>query len=301
MMAAMANRDFSMYLTWSDDDEKCQLVCTDAGMASVPPGSPYPPNSNGHPSAFKSVATGRTINEYQLVYITRGQGSFQSGSQRFDVAAGSVLAIFPGLRHAYRPDPQTGWDEYWVGFQGAHVDRLRDSGFHIPQRCCFPVGLHQSLVAIFDDIFATVTVQEPYYQFKAGALILLLLSEVLGRSRKAEQDGGAAALVEQAKLAMQQAVDTALRIDSIAGQLGVSMDRFYGAFKDYTGMTPYQYFIQLKINKAKRLLDAESASVKAVALSLGFEDPYYFSRLFKKKTGMAPSTWGGVHQEQTID
>ena len=290
----MARRNFLSYLTWSDDDERRQLVCTDVGMAEVAPGGPYPPAGGRHPSAFKSVATGRVINEYQLVYVTRGRGAFRSGDAEFPVTEGSVLAVFPGVAHSYRPDPETGWDEYWVGFRGEYADALRKTGFHSPERPFFPVGAHQSIISIFSDIFATVEAQEPYYQFRAGALVMLLLSEILGRARKAEQSGEAARLVERAKFLMQERADLPMSVESIGEKLGVGLERFYEAFKAYTGMTPYQYFIQLKINKAKDLLDRDEATVKEVAFALGFDDPYYFSRLFKKKTGVAPSDWGRV-------
>jgi len=290
----MPRRNFSSYLTWSDDDERRQLVCTDVGMAETPPDSPYPPSSAGHPSAYKSVSTGRVVNEYQLVYITRGRGLFRSGNVDYPVQEGSVLALFPGVAHSYRPDAETGWDEYWVGFKGAYPDALRAAGFHSPERPFFSVGVHETIVALYADIFSVVDAQEPYYQFRAGSLAMLLLAEILGRARKAEQGDEAALLVEKAKLLMRESADGSLSVESIGARLGVSLERFYESFKAYTGMTPYQYFIQLKINKAKDLLDVEEASVKEVAFALGFDDPYYFSRLFKKKTGVAPSGWGRV-------
>jgi len=56
-------------------------------------------------------------------------------------------------------------------------------------------------------------------------------------------------------------------------------------------MTPYQYYIQIKIYKAESLLEQQDLSVKEVAYKIGFEDQYYFSRLFKNKTGVSPSEW----------
>jgi len=287
----MENRNFASYLTWSDEDEHRLLVCTDVGRAEVAPGSPYPPVGEGHPSVYQSVATGRVVNEYQLVYITKGEGLFTSGGTQYQVRSGSMLAVFPGVRHSYKPDPSTGWDECWVGFRGPYADELRATDFHVPERPFFPVGVHESLLSIFSQIFEAVRMQEPYYQFRSGALVLLLLSEVLGRARKAEQHGEAESLVERAKFLMQENVYGAMSVDEIGEQLGSGQARFYESFKAYTGMTPYQYFIQLKINKAKEALNGSDRPVKEVAHSLGFEDPYYFSRLFKKKTGTAPSDW----------
>ena len=73
--------------------------------------------------------------------------------------------------------------------------------------------------------------------------------------------------------------------------LGVSTSHLNAVFKSYTAMTPYQYFISIKIRKAKELLEAGALPIKEVAFRLGFNDQYYFSRLFRKKTGVAPSRW----------
>ena len=59
-------------------------------------------------------------------------------------------------------------------------------------------------------------------------------------------------------------------------------------------MTPYQYYIHIKIHKAESLLGQEGIPVKEAAFRMGFEDQYYFSRLFKNKTGVSPSDWKKV-------
>jgi AraC-like DNA-binding protein len=62
-------------------------------------------------------------------------------------------------------------------------------------------------------------------------------------------------------------------------------------------MAPYQYYIQIKIDKACRLLEQENISVKEAAFKLGFKDQYYFSRLFRQKTGVTPSHWKSISTE----
>jgi AraC-like DNA-binding protein len=282
---------FSSYLTWSDDDEARGVFCTDVGRADVPPGSSYPPRKEGHPSIYQPVATGRVLNDYQLVYVTRGRGVYISDERESKVEEGTVIAIFPEVRHAYHPEPETGWEEYWVGFKGASVDRLSASGFHKPEHPLFRIGLQPSILAIFEDIFRSVRAQAPFYQLRAGALIYLLLAEIHSMERISEQQGDTERLVERAKFLMHENIYGTLDLDEIGERLGASRARFYEAFKSYTGMTPYQYFINLKINRAKELLGQDGASVKEAAFRLGFEDPYYFSRLFRKKTGLSPSAW----------
>ncbi|MDR2784824.1 MAG: AraC family transcriptional regulator [Treponema sp.] len=98
-------------------------------------------------------------------------------------------------------------------------------------------------------------------------------------------------IVEKAKSLMEANVSGAINLPGISKQIGISISRFNEIFKAYTSMTPYQYYMRLKIKKAADLLEQKSASVKEVAYSLGFEDQYCFSRFFKKKTGVAPSVW----------
>jgi AraC-like DNA-binding protein len=281
---------FFRYLTWSEEDERWRIFCTDAGFNEVAPGVPYPPNKEEHPKAFKSVAVGRTLNEYQIVYVTKGRGAFETAGMRFTVLPGSILLLFPGVRHIYKPDIETGWTEYWVGFKGEHADSLCRAGFLASSRPFFAAGLRNGILAHYTQIFDLVRNQEPLYQLKAGALILGLVAEILSCERLSAQAGHAESLVARAKFLMEENVDGEINLNGIAEPLAVSTSHLNEAFKSYTSMTPYQYFISIKIGRAKELLERD-LPVKQVAGLLGFSDEYYFSRLFKNKTGISPSHW----------
>jgi AraC-like DNA-binding protein len=70
-----------------------------------------------------------------------------------------------------------------------------------------------------------------------------------------------------------------------------SCNRFQHAFKQHTGLSPYQYHLQLKIHRAEELLRGTDLSVKQIAQLLQFRSVYHFSTLFKRKTGRAPSLY----------
>ena len=289
----MESREFSTYLTFSEEDEKWQLVCVDAGYAVVPPLSPYPPTAGEHPADYRTVATGRTVREYQLVYITRGRGTLRvsPGNDPVAVNEGDVITVLPGLTHSYRPDPETGWTERWVGFKGPWADALRKQGLLSAERPLFSPGLESGILEPFEELFWLVREQRPYYQARSSALVIRLLAETMALSRHSREFDDTVHLVDKAKYVMAERVHENLRVEDLGEELGVGHVRFYETFKAYTGMTPYQYFIQLKLNRAKELLSGRACSVKETAYRLGFDDPYYFSRLFKKKTGIAPSEW----------
>jgi AraC-like DNA-binding protein len=282
---------FFHYLPYSEEDEKLGMLCTTVGSSNIQPGVMYPPQKNEHPAPFRTVAEGRILPEFQIVYITEGEGIFISVDVSYQVKPGSILLILPGLKHAYSPLLETGWHEYWVGFKGGYFSTLFDKGRLSPDHVFFETGLHDSILSIFDQIFDEARNQRPLYQLKTCALIMSLIAEVLTRERRKNQPNYYEKIVVRAKYLMESNVYGDIDLSSISGQLGISTSRLNEIFKTYTSMTPYQYYIHIKIHKAERLLEQEDLPVKEVAYRMGFEDQYYFSRFFKSKTGFSPSDW----------
>lgn len=97
--------------------------------------------------------------------------------------------------------------------------------------------------------------------------------------------------VGQSREFMEQHFDQCLEIPSLAAQANVSISHFFKLFKQDTGYTPLAYLTQLKIERACDLLITTTSSVKLIAANLGFRDPFYFSRVFKSLTGMAPKAY----------
>ena len=292
-----ASKAFFRYLTYSEEDEKWQIVCTDAGHIEIAPNTPYPPHKEGHPQPFRSVAVGRTLTEYQIIYITRGRGVFESNHRTHVVVPGSIMIVFPGVPHFYKPEYAVGWSEYWVGFKGPHVDTLCQQGFLSPRKPLYEVGLQNSLLAIYTQILELVQNQRPLYQVRASSHVLTLIAEILAHERKTVQYTHSEQLVEKAKFLMEENIYSEINLNAIGEMLGVSTSHLNSVFKSYTSMTPYQYFISIKIRKAKELLESGGLAIKEVAFRLGFDDQYYFSRLFRKKAGIPPSRWSSfVHQ-----
>ncbi len=291
-----STKAFFRYLTYSEEDEKWQIVCTDAGHIEIAPNTPYPPHKEGHPQLFRSVAVGRTLTEYQIIYITKGRGVFESNHRTHVVVPGSIMIVFPGVPHFYKPEYEVGWSEYWVGFKGPYVDTLCQQGFLSPRKPLFEVGLQNSLLAIYTQILELVQNQRPLFQVRASSHVLTLIAEILAHERKNVQYTHSEQLVERAKFLMEESIYSEINLNAIGEVLGVSTSHLNAVFKSYTSMTPYQYFISIKIRKAKELLEGGSLAIKEVAFRLGFDDQYYFSRLFKKKAGIPPSRWSSfVH------
>ena len=286
-------QSFCKYLTFSEEDESLGMVCTDAGYTEIKPASPYPPNKNAHPGPFRGVAEDRSLSEFQIVYISKGEGFFTADTNTYRVTPGSLLFIFPELKHHYKPVFETGWDEYWVGFKGEFFSRLLEKGILANEHVFLEIGLHSNIIATFHQIFHEIITQQPLYQIKACSSIISLIAEILIFARRQKHPDYYQKIVDKAKYLIESNLrnNSDMNIPVISEQIGVSVSRFNEIFKAYTAMTPYQYYIHLKINEAKILLEDKDMSIKEIAYVLGFEDQGHFSKLFKNKTGVAPSDW----------
>ena len=140
------------YLTVGSQDERWGMVVTTVGYQFVPPGGSYP--LSRHPDGYDfKPQSGRVLGEYQMVYITRGDGYFSSASSRRQkVSAGTMMLLFPDEWHDYRPNPSTGWDEYWVGFRGEAVDALFRGRFFTREEPLIHIGVSATVVGLYEDL-----------------------------------------------------------------------------------------------------------------------------------------------------
>jgi len=104
-------------------------------------------------------------------------------------------------------------------------------------------------------------------------------------------DGGARQKVERSIAYMEEHVNQPLQVSTLAAQANVSPSHFFALFKQLKGCPPMDYFTRLRMRHARELLDTTSASVKEVAAALGYDDPFYFSRVFKSVHQVPPSRY----------
>lgn len=290
--------EFYQYVTVAERDMLWGLYVTGAGSMQIPPGGSYPLRT--HPKSYHvNWPNRRVLPEYQVLYITRGQGEFESkGGGRHKITAGSVFVTFPGDRHRYRPTPSVGWDEMWIGFKGESADRLVENGFLSLEFPVLRTGLNEAVRCAFLSVLDRVRAQPPGYQQLAAASVM----EILGAALTAERVGPGGsrhdALVDQARAILDMETTRPSSIDDLAGSLRLSPAQFRRVFKMHTGMPPYQYYLLSRINRAKVLLSETSLTVKEISSMLHFENPYHFSKAFKQKAGKSPADWRAIYQSK---
>ncbi len=282
------NKSFSQYFVISEEDKAWGIHILDCGASIVSRGADFPERS--HPDKYYfSWHRGRVLSEYQLIYLFRGCGMFESKeSGQLELNEGSVILISPGVWHRYKPSPSKEWHTYWVGFDGLTAKQIIDKLHFLPKNPIQEIGYQKKIIQVFHQIFDVGQAEFSGYQQVLSGEIVKLVGWLHALKRKAEfGDYDADAIIRKARIIIMNSPDD-VAIDKVADELNMGYSSFRKLFKEYTGMAPGQYQIQLKLKRAINLLHDKSKPIKEIALDSGFSSPYYFSRIFKKKLGCSP-------------
>ncbi len=103
--------------------------------------------------------------------------------------------------------------------------------------------------------------------------------------------------IERTIAYMKEHLDEPLQAASLASRANVSLSHYFALFKRLTGCTPIDFFIHLRMERARAMLETTSLTVKEVAAALGYDDPFYFSRVFKSINGLAPTDYRHARRE----
>jgi AraC-like DNA-binding protein len=218
-----------------------------------------------------------------------GEGVFESRETGpIALREGSVILIFPRVWHRYRPLEGSRWHTYWVGFGGSHANMVMDRLHLSPEEPVQKIGYRKRIIQIFQQIFELGQSEFPGCQQVMSGEVIKLTGWLKALKRKADfADDGIDAIIQRAKVIIMNSPDD-MPVERIAGELNLGYSKFRKLFREYTGIAPGQYRIELKLKRALELLHDREKPVKEIALESGFSSPYYFSRLFKKKLGCSP-------------
>lgn len=281
------------YIAENQLDERWGLTVCSVGYQRVGAGDSYPPSNHDKEYVF-SPKNGRVLREYQLVYIVDGEGTLTTrNGGTYRIVSGDMFLLYPDEWHTYQPDSATGWSEYWIGFRGANIDHRVAEGFFSVKTPLYHVGVNQRITSLYREAIEIAKSQQPYFQqFLAGIVNHILgLMFMTERQNHLRAEGSASQIVERGRVAMQSAVESDVTVPEIARQLNVSYSTFRHMFKLYTGQSPLQYLINLRIYRARQLLCSTTLSVKEIAYMLRFDSPEYFATLFRRRVGVSPSAF----------
>jgi len=283
--------EYFRYFAASPRDRQWGLWVSGVGSTEIGSAwTDYP--KHHHPDAYMfGWEQGRVLHEYQALHMLRGGGEFEStraGHRR--VAPGTLALLFPGDWHRYRPDKKTGWDEYWVSFAGWQMDALVHAGFFTPDEPLLAIGADEVVLQAYLDLLDLARAEPVGFQQLAAAGIQTILAAALAAQRRRDSSAEDEQRVRQAKAYLEKRVEGTVAMPDVAALLHISPRHLSRLFRRHTGMSPHEFYLQMKMRRAQQLLGTD-LRLKAIANQLGFDSPFHFSRAFKKRFGLSPSQW----------
>lgn len=280
----------SKYLITTERDAAWGLSVCNVGYEEIAPGDDYPAKGHAEGYCFKPQR-GRTLNEYQLLYLSEGEGAFRSDHvHETKIKAGDMFMLFPGEWHTYRPSTAKGWKCFWIGFRGKNIDERVKAEFLSVEKQVFHVGFSNEIVSLYKEAYKTAQEEAPFAQMNLAGIVSHLIGKMLSLERSVtnDRDSKHVDIVNKALLRIRESLEGTLTIQQIAQELGVSYSSFRKLFKEYTGFAPALYQQTLRMQRAKELLSTTDESIKQIAYRLNYDSPDYFSTKFKSQTGMKP-------------
>lgn len=287
---------FRKYINPGNDPDSIQpdwgIKVLNVGHYIHPSGKVYP--DPVHPDGyFFDYAKGRVLSEYQLVYIASGTGNFEAEFiGQVSVQPGTLFFLYPGIWHRFKPDANTGWTEYWVGFEGHYATHLMNQDCFSPEHPLIYMGFNAEFINIFIQLIDTIKFEGIGSKQLAACLTIQLLGLVYASALlKVKSSSRKAQLINNIKYSIHENLNKDISPEKLAANHNVSYAWFRKAFKEITGQSPGQYQLNLKIQKAAKMLLETDMGISEIAYQNGFESEYYFSRLFKAKMDLSPSRY----------
>ncbi|MCL4638091.1 MULTISPECIES: AraC family transcriptional regulator [Olivibacter] len=232
-------------------------------------------------------------NEHILIHCVEGRGSATIDGFDLPIEANHFLIIPTGTQHLYRADPAYPWTIYWLHFGGKQADLIVAHLFEKMLSQKNKIMRSEPHLALFSKIYNTL--QQGYskenMEFIALTMPFYLSAFLLNDRFNYHPDEQAEDIVDRTIRFLKTSIHKTLSLKEIADQAHLSVSHFSNLFHKKTGYSPIEYFNHLKIQHACQLLQFSDRRIFEIALAIGIEDPYYFSRLFSTQMGISPKQY----------
>ena len=228
--------------------------------------------------------------DYQLLYIVSGKGHFYFHGEDRVVYAGRMVLIQPRQEQRYEYFGEDKPEVYWVHFTGSDVKNILRS-YNIPMDDpIFYSGASSTYTYLFKEMIHELQSCKTGYE----DLLTMYLRQIfllVQRTRQEERPTVSTYIQEEMEFARRyfnEHYNEPISIQEYAESRNMSVCYFQRNFKQIVKHTPMQYLLTIRVNNAASLLETTDYSMAEIAAIVGYEDPLYFSRLFRKIKGVSP-------------
>ena len=229
-----------------------------------------------------------------LFYCVQGKGYYTLDGHTFTLNPNQYV-IVPATDKplVYWSDTEDPWSIYWVHFTSDALQAFNRAYHIVPEQGPQYIPHNEKGIRIWEEMYENLSRGYSPENLMNTNLCLyhLIATFVFSQQQNQNSSSPAKAIIRETLDYIKNNLDKTIRIEDFADLNKYSVSHFSKLFRLTTGMSPIEYFIHLKMQKACQLLYTEDSRVKQIAALLGYDDPYYFSRLFKKYMNTSPETY----------
>lgn len=250
----------------------------------------YYPHADYHSRSRK-----RGCSQYIMLYCTKGMGTVTILDTSYTLLPNHYIILPRDTPHHYHSDRDDPWTIYWIHFTGERASAMYERYTEqqsVPVFCPFD----QRKIDEFELVYNML---EHGFRKRELEIANLRLQHYIASFVYASELSPSIAAgdkIDESITYVKNNLDKPLSVQDLAEQQQLSVTHYTRLFKVKTGTTPTQYVNDLKIRKSCQYLYFSELSIKEICVELGFSDPYYFSRLFKKTMGMSPANYKKAYQ-----
>lgn len=233
------------------------------------------------------------VNQHIIIYCVEGRGWVTINKKKMDISPSHFIVIPANTPHRYGSLETDPWTIYWVHFKGDIATYVVNLITNNSQNYLPYLSYNEKRIQLFEEICFNLEkgysadnlryVNMIFYHFLSS----LLYEEKYNQAGKAPSKDA----ITQVIALMQEKISSNLTLNDFAAYSHLSVSHFSTLFRERTGFSPVEYFNHLKIQHACQSLAFTNKPIKEIADKLGFSDQYYFSRIFSRFMGMAPSEY----------
>ena len=228
-----------------------------------------------------------------LIHCIEGRGIAIINDRAFEIHPNDFLIIPSSIKHTYHADAGSPWTIYWAHFSGLQSSAISERLYEKMLAQQNKVMYNEKHLDLFNNIYSTL--QQGYsrenMEFIALTFPYYLSAYLLNDRFNFQESKQTEDITDQAIRFLKSRVTEPTTLKDIAEHVHLSISHFSNIFHKKTGYSPIEYFNHLKIQRACQLLQFTDKRIFEVALAIGLEDPYYFSRLFTTHMGVSPKNY----------
>lgn len=264
----------------------CLIYC---GWEYCEPGHRYGPNLRA---------------SYILHFVREGKGTFEVNGKVYHLGPGDAFMIQPNTEAWYEADLEDPWSYMWIGFTGLKADECANSADFSMRMPVRKVGCIKVLNDYIDEMLESRQLSFSD-ELRRNGFLMLFFSELI-KDYRGNSVGAAmhpypgSVYVKYAVEYIASNYDKKIKINELADYIGVNRSYLTSSFKKTMGCSPQEYLVNLRMEKARSLLEKTDMQINVIANAVGYSDQLAFSKIFKQHFGMSPKAYRGVEHELVV-